>query len=324
MLDASVVICSHNPRPNQLSRALEALQLQTVPRDRWELIVIDNSSQEPIAGRWDLSWHPLGRHVSEPKLGLSSARQRGIAESSSRLIIFVDDDNVLAPDYIAQALGIEAECQFLGVWGSASIVPEFEVEPARHLRPLIPWLAIRDVERPVWGNSISLTDGTPVGAGLCVRRAIGEAYLELCRRSAIEIAGRKGSSLGGHEDFEICYLACMNGQGMGIFPRLKMLHLISRERVTDEYFRRLVENLTLSQFMLDYKWKGTLPRSPYSVRGVVSLLLNLVSRQGFDRQIFFAELRAVIAARRALVPVIARARASVLMQDIVAKSGSNK
>jgi glycosyltransferase involved in cell wall biosynthesis len=300
MLDASIIICTHNPRRRYLDRVLESLRAQTHPSDKWELILVDNASAEPTAERWDLTWHPHGRHVFEPELGLASARHCGIRESVGRLLIFVDDDNVLASDYVGQALRIAEECQFLGAWGSGSIDAEFEVEPARHLHSLLPWLAVRHVDRPVWSNVRSCTDATPFGAGLCVRRHIGETYVDYCRTTSIPITGRKGASLGAHEDFEICYLACESGLGMGVFPELKILHLITKERVTDEHFVRLVEGVTLSQYVLANKWTGAMPKSPFALRGAASFVLNLFTRRGFDRRIYFAELRALIGARRLL------------------------
>src|SRR5450631_1146701 len=222
MLDVSVIICTHNPRYEYLERTLGALRAQTLPKHIWELVVVDNASREPIAHKWDLSWHPNGRHVYERETGLSLARQRGIHESVGRLLVFVDDDNVLAPDYLSEALRIERDCQFLGAWGSGSIALEFEVEPAHHVEYLFPWLGLRNIEKPVWSNAISSSDATPIGAGLCVRRHVGLAYVEFCKSTSIHISGRQGSSLGAHEDYEICYLACKADLGMGNFPQLKI------------------------------------------------------------------------------------------------------
>jgi glycosyltransferase involved in cell wall biosynthesis len=297
-LEASIVLCTNNPRMDYLSRVIDALRAQTVSLRHWELIIVDNASIEPLAKTLDLSWHPLARHVNEPKLGVASARQRGIAEARAPLIVFVDDDNVLAANYIETALEIATNCGFLSAWGSGSISPEFEIEPAQQIVPLIPFLAIRKADRSVWCNSISFTDATPVGAGLCLRRDVGAAYLEFAHTSTIEIGSLKGDSLEGHEDYEICYLACRDGGGMGVFPELKIVHLIPRERVTERYIKKLVESRTYSHFVLLYKWKGWLPGSPFSVHGLASFCMNLFTRRGFDRHIYFAELRAVIAARR--------------------------
>lgn len=297
-LEASVVLCTHNPRRDYLARVFGALKAQTVPMQKWELLVVDNASDEPLSAQWDLSWHPLVRHISEPRLGVAYARQRGIGESRGPLIIFVDDDNVFAPDYLERALAIAESCAHLDVWGSGAISPEFEIEPAAHIRPLIPFLAIRSAEKPIWCNAASFTDAVPVGAGMCLRRHVGEAYIEHARSSAIEIGSLKGTSLEGHEDYEICFLACNGGRGIGIFPELKITHLIPKHRVSDAYMTRLVESRTYSHLVLLYKWKGWLPPTPFSLHGIASFCLNLVTRSGFDRQIYFAEQRAVIAVRR--------------------------
>lgn len=97
----------------------------------------------PLASDWDLSWHPRGRHVVESELGLSAARRCAIKKSTSDLLVFVDDDNVLDPAYIARAVEIKGHWPQLGTWGSGTIIPEFEVQPAEYLEPLLPALALR-------------------------------------------------------------------------------------------------------------------------------------------------------------------------------------
>ena len=44
----SVVIPTHNPRMDYLRRVLEALRGQTLPREQWEIIVVDNGSRVPL------------------------------------------------------------------------------------------------------------------------------------------------------------------------------------------------------------------------------------------------------------------------------------
>jgi glycosyltransferase involved in cell wall biosynthesis len=301
MLEASVIICTHNPHRLYLERALTALRAQTLSVDRWELIVVDNGSSQKVADFCDISWHARGRHVQEQQLGLAFARLRGIAEATGQLLVFVDDDNVLADDYLEHALCIDDEYRFLGAWGSGAISLEFEAEPADHLIDFLPWLGLRHADRPTWSNAISCDEATPIGAGLCVRRQIADAYAEFFRKSSIQITGRKGTSLGGHEDFEICYLACNAGLGMAVFPELKILHLITAKRVTDDHIVKLVESVTTTKLMLSHKWVGDLPRSPFSTRGMILLIVNLLKRGRFERRVYFAELRAVMAARRLLI-----------------------
>ncbi len=122
----SIIICAHNPRPGYLRRVLDALKAQTLPMEEWELLLVDNASKEPLITTWDLAWHPRARHIREDELGLTPARLRGIRESSAEIIVFVDDDNVLAPTYLRQALEKERTFPMIGVWGGR-IDLEFEV-----------------------------------------------------------------------------------------------------------------------------------------------------------------------------------------------------
>jgi glycosyltransferase involved in cell wall biosynthesis len=298
MFNASVIICAHNPRPEYLSRALDALCAQTLHKEQWELLLVDNASESPLAPTWDLSWHPNGRHLVEEEVGLASARRRAMKEALSDLLIFVDDDNVLCADYVARAIEIKNDWPILGVWGSGAIVPEFELQPTEYVRPLVPYLALREVATPFWSNVLPCIDATPWGAGLCARSNVAAAYCRSCEESLILITGRRGKVLLSGEDVELCYLACKIGLGIGIFPELKLTHLISKERVAEDYLIRLFEGTGISNLLLAYKWRGELPWSPLTGRGPLSLLKNLVLRSGIHRKMYLANVRAAIKARR--------------------------
>jgi|GEM_PF-159128 len=169
----SVVIPTHNPREDYLARVIEALRQQTLPRERWELVVVDNGSRAPLrAGvglqddgttgpqdggtslpshvptfppftEIDLSWHPNARIVQEEKLGLTFARLRGFAEAKGELIVMVDDDNVLAPDYLETAVRIARDHPMLGAFGGKCL-PEFETKPDSWLEARGKGLGLRD------------------------------------------------------------------------------------------------------------------------------------------------------------------------------------
>src|SRR5262249_57748734 len=103
MITTSVIVCTHNPRDDFLSRVFDALRAQTLPMAQWELLLVDNASNDALERKWPVSWHPHGRHVREDRLGLSWARQRGVRESHGEVLIFVDDDNLLETQYLERA-----------------------------------------------------------------------------------------------------------------------------------------------------------------------------------------------------------------------------
>ena len=214
----------YNPRQDYLRRVLDSLQSQTLPKEQWELLLIDNASQEPLSGKWDLSWHPRGRHVHESVPGLTPARLRGIRESAGELLAFVDDDNVLEADYLAVALELAAEHARLGCFGAGILRAEFERDPAPELTPYTPGLALRTVAAPQWSNT--MTDAVvPWGAGLVVRRVVAEKYAAVVRDCPIRRQlDRCGSTLNSGGDDEFSWIACGLGYGKGLFPALKVTH----------------------------------------------------------------------------------------------------
>ena len=116
MTELSVIICSHDPRSDYLWRVLKTLAAQTLPKESWELILIDNASANALHERYSLAWHLHGRHVREENLGLTHARLRGIAESKADILVFVDDDNLLDDQYLQHVVGIASKYPRLGAW----------------------------------------------------------------------------------------------------------------------------------------------------------------------------------------------------------------
>jgi glycosyltransferase involved in cell wall biosynthesis len=265
MTPLSVIICSHNPRRDYLSRVLEALRAQTLPVEQWELIIVDNASELPLAEEWDLSWHPLARHIREDELGLTPARLRGIAEARGELLVFVDDDNVLDPDYLQTALEIDQEFPFLGAWGG-NIRGEFEAEPEEWVRSLTIYL-VREVSKPVWSNNPNDPGAGPYGAGLCVRRSVATAYAErLLFNPARRQLDRTGSKLSSCGDSDLILTSCDMGQGFGSFPQLRLTHLIPENRLQAEYLIRLKQGIEASVILLRYFRTGALPLEPSTLR----------------------------------------------------------
>ncbi len=298
VLQASVIICAHNPRSDYFARVLDLLRSQTLPLNKWELLIIDNASKVPLARHWHISWHPMVRHIVENEIGVAAARRRGIREAYADLIVFVDDDNVLDKTYLTQAVGIGRDWQSLGAWGSGSIQADFEVKPPEPIIKFLPYLALRETASPQWSNVAACWQAMPWGAGLCVRTPVAVAYCQSCERSSIQITGRAGSSPLSGEDREIALVCCAQGSAFGIFPDLKITHLIPRHRVSEDYMVRLVEGTKLSDLLLDYKWLNIIPDFPPRVKVLLSVLESLLLHSGIDRRMRLASVRALAKAKR--------------------------
>jgi hypothetical protein len=288
-MKVGVIICTHNARPDYFDRCLAALRGQTLPVEQWDLLIVDNRSDRPVAPAIDLSWHANARVVCESTLGLTPARLRGIRERRADLFVFVDDDNVLAPDYLQRAVAIANEYPFLGAW-SGQCLPEFDVPPPEWTRRYWGTLCIREFGADVWSNLPLLPETMPCGAGLCVRSQVAMQYLGLYDRGVRSmILDRVGTSLvsGGDNDLAAC--ACDLNLGVGLFCALKLVHLMPPQRLTEDYLCRLVEGIEYSATILMAE-RGT----PVRARGLIGKtadLLRVLRRRGPHRNIQRAAFR---------------------------------
>ncbi len=92
----SIIIPTHN-RPTQLRMCLESLTRLDYPRDRFEVIVVDDGSP----ARLDSTIDPLRERLNvtlirQARAGPATARNAGAARAGGTLLAFTDDD--CAPD----------------------------------------------------------------------------------------------------------------------------------------------------------------------------------------------------------------------------------
>ena len=89
---ASVIVPAYN-RPDTIMRCLESLARHSFPSDRFEVIVVDDGSQQPLRAPATLT--PGGTRVvlvRQANTGPAGARNRGLAEARGEFVAFIDDD----------------------------------------------------------------------------------------------------------------------------------------------------------------------------------------------------------------------------------------
>lgn len=265
----SVVIPACSPGMRHFGIVLEALRGQTLPKDRWELIVVDDASKEPLRDRVDVSWHPRGRVVETDAeregMGLVSARLRGFELGSGNVFIFVDQDNALRPDYLQGAAEIAAGYPHIGTWGGQILLKFDEPEKAPE-----PWLrgalCTRELDRDVWSNVIDHHESTPWGAGLCVRRDVMGLYRQSVRENPMRrLLDPTPRSAGFGGDSDISCTGCRAGFGKGVFKRLVLDHLIPVGRCQDEYLLKTAGANGYSTVLHGFVERGTVtpPRNDW-------------------------------------------------------------
>ncbi len=101
MIDCSILLATRDRRES-LDRTLASLASQIAPGVTWEVLVADNGSRDDTVAsltRW-ADQLPL-RWVVEPVPGKNRALNRVLTLTRGRLLLFTDDDVILAPGWIA-------------------------------------------------------------------------------------------------------------------------------------------------------------------------------------------------------------------------------
>ncbi len=113
----SIVIPTYN-RPKQLASCLKAIDGLTYPRDRFEVIVIDDGSHSPL----DAIVNPFSdrlavRLITQPNSGPAIARNRGAAEAQGDFLAFTDDDCSPSPGWLDALADAFREAPDCGIGG---------------------------------------------------------------------------------------------------------------------------------------------------------------------------------------------------------------
>jgi glycosyltransferase involved in cell wall biosynthesis len=262
-INLSVIIPSYNPSSSVIEQTINGLNLQTLEKAKWELIIIDNNSTNKVIEQVDLSWHPNSKVIREERQGLTFSRICGFKNAAGNIIVMVDDDNILAPDYLAITLKHFAENKDLGAAGG-KITGKFDgFDPEEWTKQFWGMLAIRDLGNDSIVSPASFSKEyppcSPVGAGMALRKELTNAYI-LAMSKDSGITDRTGDSLSSGGDNEIVINILQQGYAVAYFPDLTMQHIIPPVRLTKAYLARLNFESTKSWVRLllkygIYPWK---------------------------------------------------------------------
>jgi glycosyltransferase involved in cell wall biosynthesis len=106
-----------------LLQSLSALGASTLPREKWELIVVDDGSTDETAATAAAFADRVLRVPGGP-LGPAGARNRGAEVAQGALLVFVDADVCVSPDVLTQFVGaFGADERIAAVFGAYDTKP---------------------------------------------------------------------------------------------------------------------------------------------------------------------------------------------------------
>lgn len=238
-MELSIAVCTWK-RPRLLRQALRSIARTTIPSGlAWEVVVVDNDGAgevarvaEELAGRLPL------RVVVEPRLGLSVARNRAVAEARGDYILWADDDVIVGPRWIAEYVAAFERHPDAVAFGGP-IRARFEGKPPAWLMRSREVIGAAFAERDLGAHEhpLAAPERLPYGANFAVR-------MDAQRRHRFDPRlGRRGTRLSGGEELALLEtLLDEGGEGWWV-PRAGVEHVVPRERQTlgflERYYREV-------------------------------------------------------------------------------------
>jgi len=248
----SVLTCTRNPDAAALTRVLTGIESLRIPAG-WsrEYLLIDSASTPPLGGRTDVvafikrnEWTSVVR-CDEP--GLSVARRAGIAAAKGDVLVWFDDDNVPARDYLEHVASTAASHPHVSVWGAGTITVEFTGPVAPWVeRTMRPFFQERAHANDEFGRSNGWVSFFPVGSGLVTRRGAAARWAESSASGRYTLTGRRGTALSAGDDAQIIFGAVAAGESVGVVARQSLTHLIPPSRCTSDYLARMEFGISAS------------------------------------------------------------------------------
>jgi len=284
-ISIDLIICTYN-NAALLGETLAAISKQQVSPDvDWQVTVVNNNctdeTPEVVERHSRSSKMPL-RMIFERQQGLTPTRVRGARNSGAEWIAFVDDDCLLAEDWVEQAARFALEHSRCGAFGG-HIILLFEKTPPPYAlgRPYLYAGANHGetAKRRKW----------VAGAGMVVRRAALEDSGWLDKQFLEDRIGKRLVSGG---DMEMSMRIAARHE-LWHNPRCKLRHIIPERRMTRQYVRSMIYGLGASRHnSTALAWTHSYPAwllysSLYSIGflglGVLHMLHEFVrGRSGFD------------------------------------------
>lgn len=127
------VVCATYNRSDALKKFFAAYHKQTLPKDRWEMILVDDASSYDVAElvRDHAAGLPVRLVQNAKNMGAGLARNRAIPLTTGDVILFTGDDIIPEENYLAEHLRVHRERDEpnLGVLGFIDWHADLDVSP---------------------------------------------------------------------------------------------------------------------------------------------------------------------------------------------------
>lgn len=273
----TLIICTYN-RAQYLGICLDALVAQTLSPDSYRLLIVDNNSSDDTA-KVVQSYQerlPGMEYIFEAQQGLSHARNRGVAESDTEYLFFLDDDAILAPDglaYLQQFLKANTD---VCIVGGRAIIKYLNGKPAWVTPKVESWMGSYDYgDKEVEVNSTTIKQKKvrlPIGCCFIVKSSLLEEIGGF--KPAL---GRVGKKMLAGEETLIALKALEKNGRIVYHPNVYVDHMIEPNWVDQDFLLNKTYFYGISDIYVQFLSGKSLPAiAKYLAFRLIFLSKNLV------------------------------------------------
>lgn len=301
-MKASVIIPTRN-RAVTLARCLESLTHQTLPREEFEVLVIDNGSTDnthEIAMGYVSSLQLAYVHAPEP--GLHVGRHAGMRRAISDVLIFADDDIEAEPGWVEAVVQTFEDPSVALVGGNN--YPLFEEDPPDWLmrwwnRPVYKGRALGSLSILDFGDGVMEIDPSFVwGCNFSIRRDV----LHQARGFHPDGVPKEKMRFRGDGETYVSEVVRRSGLRTQFNSRASVRHLVPKSRMTVAYFQQRAYAQGISDSFTDIRrFSGFQTPFPYWLRQkLVSLKYGITSNYKYMRVTGDSVERILLSVQRAM------------------------
>nr|WP_294518086.1 glycosyltransferase [uncultured Rhodopila sp.] len=227
-MDLTVCICTRD-RPQYVRDCLNGLRRQTVPRDRFTILLVDSASAAPAAADLaGLATQHNARLVRLNQPGISLARNAGAWAARTPFIAYIDDDAIPAPDWVEAILDSIAQPGRRPALIGGRILPKWEAPlPAWWPRSLRGVLSIIEHE----GNGEYRTTAVPENLEPYAANMVVHVLSLLAAGGFGTAIGRYGDALLSDEEVQLAWTLQDAGYSVRYDSRIVVHHQIQARRL---------------------------------------------------------------------------------------------
>lgn len=230
----SVIVCTYN-RPEKLKNTLMSITNQSLRSELYEVIVVNNGDELPSEIQNICKSNKNFKIITEKRIGLSYARNKGATIAKGRYLFYIDDDAEADRLLLEKVFQDFRKYKDVGIIGGQIILKTPDPKPDVVLSGKEALWSEYTVQYKKY-REITKQYEFPFGANFSVNHHVFDQI-----GGFDEGYGRKGHDYAGGEETAMCFKVLNSGYKIGIEPGAVVYHYVDEDRFSRAHIRETIK-----------------------------------------------------------------------------------